>query len=327
MNIVLASVYPDATNTVDIGTSTQEYKNLYLSGQALINADWTTGTGLKVLSTATLTGTAIGIDIDFDSLTQGTFDLLGLAIRMPATYGAGTDYAAQITGDGRTVLVCSDLYAVSTVGDILFSTGNVLMDGATTDDERLRVPYLTAIPTSVDNGSVWMESDGLHVYYGGAEATLATYTYVPVSESVNIYERVRLVDFVWNSTDDYIVNTGTVRNQSYYCYIYPSIKSTCTKIEVEIWGSYNGVTGGVNSDMHCYLILRRLDGTGSWSTVSSTSYTYEDGTSGYQTLTISSPSLGYTLGRKYKLEIYKNATDGTAITTSTMAVVGVHITQ
>lgn len=52
-------------------------------------------------------------------------------------------------------------------------TGNFLMDGTTTDDERLRLPYLTGVPASVDNGSIWMEADGLHIYYNGAEKLVA----------------------------------------------------------------------------------------------------------------------------------------------------------
>ncbi len=51
-------------------------------------------------------------------------------------------------------------------------TGSFLMDGSGTDDERARVPYLTAIPVTVDNGSMWAESDGLHVYLNGAEGIL-----------------------------------------------------------------------------------------------------------------------------------------------------------
>jgi len=54
------------------------------------------------------------------------------------------------------------------------TAGNLLMSGSGTDDERLRMPYLTAIPTSVDNGSIWVEADGVHAYYGGAENILAT---------------------------------------------------------------------------------------------------------------------------------------------------------
>jgi len=35
------------------------------------------------------------------------------------------------------------------------------------------LPYLAGIPADVANGAVWMESDGLHVYYNGAEKTVS----------------------------------------------------------------------------------------------------------------------------------------------------------
>ena len=143
---------------------------------------------------------------------------------------------------------------------------------------------------------------------------------------MNMYGKERLVDFAWNTTDLFVENTGTVRNQTYETYFYPSIKSTCTQIDIYTWGSYNGSTGGVNSDMHVYVILQKSDGSGSWSTLSSASYTWEDGTSGYQTLTMT-PTVAEALGRKYRLHLYKNATDGTAIITSTWQILGIHITQ
>jgi hypothetical protein len=52
------------------------------------------------------------------------------------------------------------------------TAGNLLMNGSGSDDERLRVPYLTGVPTSVDNGSIWIESDGVHAYYNGTEKIL-----------------------------------------------------------------------------------------------------------------------------------------------------------
>ena len=57
---------------------------------------------------------------------------------------------------------------------LTITAGNLLMNGSGTDNERLRAPYLTAIPSSVDNGSIWLEADGLHVYYGGAEDTITS---------------------------------------------------------------------------------------------------------------------------------------------------------
>ena len=35
------------------------------------------------------------------------------------------------------------------------------------------LPYLAGIPADVVNGAIWMEADGLHVYYAGAEALVA----------------------------------------------------------------------------------------------------------------------------------------------------------
>ena len=37
--------------------------------------------------------------------------------------------------------------------------------------DNVRLPYAAA--SSPANGSIWMESDGLHIYYGGSEYTVA----------------------------------------------------------------------------------------------------------------------------------------------------------
>ena len=37
----------------------------------------------------------------------------------------------------------------------------------------ISLPYLSAIPSGVENGDIWMESDGLHVYYNGAEKVVS----------------------------------------------------------------------------------------------------------------------------------------------------------
>ena len=39
-------------------------------------------------------------------------------------------------------------------------------------DGRIKLPYLTGAPGSLENGDIWMEADGLHVYYGAAEHIL-----------------------------------------------------------------------------------------------------------------------------------------------------------
>jgi len=40
-------------------------------------------------------------------------------------------------------------------------------------DGVVKLPYLAAIPSDPENGMIWMESDGLHAYYGNAEHTLS----------------------------------------------------------------------------------------------------------------------------------------------------------
>ena len=37
----------------------------------------------------------------------------------------------------------------------------------------IKLPYLAAAPSSPENGMIWMESDGLHLYYAGAEKLVA----------------------------------------------------------------------------------------------------------------------------------------------------------
>ena len=37
----------------------------------------------------------------------------------------------------------------------------------------IKLPYITAAPAAPENGMIWMESDGLHMYYNGAEQIAA----------------------------------------------------------------------------------------------------------------------------------------------------------
>jgi len=40
-------------------------------------------------------------------------------------------------------------------------------------DSPILLPYLGAAPATLTNGLIWMESDGLHIYYAGAEKLVA----------------------------------------------------------------------------------------------------------------------------------------------------------
>lgn len=146
-----------------------------------------------------------------------------------------------------------------------------------------------------------------------------------VRESMGMWGRERLDSFVWSTTDLYPQNilTGIT---TYYMYFYPTIKASCTKIEVEIYGSYNGNTGGVNSDMHCYAILRHGSDASGWSTVTSDFTTYEDGESGIRTLTLN-VTPAETLGKRYMLMIQKSQSDPSTIIQAILRIYGIHITQ
>lgn len=81
----------------------------------------------------------------------------------------------KLDTNGRTMNrgLVADPLSFTDYGTHNFNAGNLLMDGAGGDDERLRLPYLTGVPASVDNGSIWMEADGLHIYWNGTEKLVA----------------------------------------------------------------------------------------------------------------------------------------------------------
>lgn len=74
------------------------------------------------------------------------------------------DFATQ----GRTL-------AIGIAADPIDVTqhGDYIMGGTGGDDEKLQVPYLTGAPATLANGMIWMEADGLHIYYNGAEKLVA----------------------------------------------------------------------------------------------------------------------------------------------------------
>lgn len=88
-------------------------------------------------------------------------------------------FVIQDTDDGNVAMFDFDpkarTFKLGLDADLLAIThhGNFVMGGTLGDDERFQIPYLTGIPASVANGSIWMEADGLHIYYNGAEKIVA----------------------------------------------------------------------------------------------------------------------------------------------------------
>ncbi len=67
--------------------------------------------------------TVFGIDIDMSdsSLISNDPDLYGVRIRLPSTYGAGTNYALYMSGGGDIVTFCEGATAIHvSAGDVLF---------------------------------------------------------------------------------------------------------------------------------------------------------------------------------------------------------------
>ena len=60
-----------------------------------------------------------------------------------------------------------------TIGSTTGGTEQLSVVGDGSFTEQLTVGYLGAAPASPANGMMWMESDGLHIYYGGAEKVVA----------------------------------------------------------------------------------------------------------------------------------------------------------
>ncbi len=63
--------------------------------------------------------------------------------------------------------------AVVIATDLNITAGDIIMGGTGSDDEALQLPYLTQAPATLVNGKMWMEADGLHIYYNGAEKLVA----------------------------------------------------------------------------------------------------------------------------------------------------------
>lgn len=171
---VAGNLVPDATNTRDLGTSSVKWKDIYL-----YSAYFAGGTTYKI-----------------DTAGVGTLSNVNL-FAAPAAYKIATNNVLVVDGSSNLIVNQSSAYPLFLYGNGTITIGrpsdadninvrgtttfnfpvscvdNLLMQGSGTADKRLRVPYLTAAPGSSDNGSIWMESDGLHIVYGGAEKVVA----------------------------------------------------------------------------------------------------------------------------------------------------------
>ena len=111
------------------------------------------------------TGTDANIDLNLTPKGTGGVICGGTATGQ-STIAAGL----VVNEDGGAT--ANDDFRVETTSQV-----NAFVVDASADevllDVVLKLPYLGAAPSGLTNGMIWMESDGLHIYYAGAEKLVA----------------------------------------------------------------------------------------------------------------------------------------------------------
>ena len=118
-----SKIYPETTNTVDIGSTTNRYKDLYLSGSISGTANATFGGTLNVTGTTTLTD----VNATGNATVGGTLGVTGLTTLAQVDANSGTidntviggNTASPITG---TTITSTNGFTGDITGDV---TGNV----------------------------------------------------------------------------------------------------------------------------------------------------------------------------------------------------------
>jgi hypothetical protein len=149
----IGDVYIADAKKIYLG-SDQDIEFYYASGELWLKNNAAINTSLNFASKVTINF----VDQDDSNEVLMALDTGGRTFRVGAADG-NDDITSAFYGD------------VTLADNLTVSVGNVLM--GTTADSRIRLPYLAAIPGSADNGSIWMEADGLHLYYNGAEKVVA----------------------------------------------------------------------------------------------------------------------------------------------------------
>ena len=123
VNSVTNAISPETTNTVDIGSTTNRYKDLYLSGSISGTANATFGGTLNVTGTTTLTD----VNATGNATVGGTLGVTGLTTLAQVDANSGTidntviggNTASPITG---TTITSTNGFTGDITGDV---TGNV----------------------------------------------------------------------------------------------------------------------------------------------------------------------------------------------------------
>lgn len=175
---VNSSVLPSTTNSVDLGSTTQRWRDVFAAGT--INSS-------NTVSAATVSATTVsGTNVTGVSLTASSGNVAVTAGNL--TFGAAsakiipgaTSLLVRDTADANTNLSVTDAGALTVRNGLTVSANGAGITGATsvsgakttlaataTGYASLNLPHGTA-PTSPVNGDVWTTSSGLFVRVNGA---------------------------------------------------------------------------------------------------------------------------------------------------------------
>jgi hypothetical protein len=130
-----SKIYPETTNTVDIGSTTNRYKDLYLAGSISGTANATFGGTLNVTGTTTLSD----VNATGNATVGGTLGVTGLATLAQVDANSGTidntviggNTASPITG---TTITANNGFTGDITGDV---TGNVTAASGTSSFDNI----------------------------------------------------------------------------------------------------------------------------------------------------------------------------------------------
>jgi hypothetical protein len=116
-----------------------------------------------VLTTGSTTGDVKGLDITLQ-VDAGYTSIGGNVMGVYIDMDVDIDPTGNIYG-----IYLKETQSGSTVNYGIYQDGTApnVFGGA------IQLPYLGAAPAGLANGMIWMENDGLHIYYNGAEKTVA----------------------------------------------------------------------------------------------------------------------------------------------------------
>ncbi len=159
---VSTRITPAAAGGASVGVATNEFLGIYLSEDA---------------GSAIFLGLDQDVRIHYDAVSSITrFDNATNQMVTDASthyWDATGLFLWRDTDDASVALMTLDTSARTLQIFTNADPGIVTIGGDGADDASLVLPYLTGIPGTVANGAIWMEADGLHIYYNAAEKLVA----------------------------------------------------------------------------------------------------------------------------------------------------------